>query len=126
MSKFDEAVKEIQEVQEWDNQRRNEREEHRDKIKQINEPFAHYFGLSWPRNEKINEFNAGMLIAFDANYGRIGLVHIEKHQCIGCKRETVCICIDQSEGEYNPCTICLDCIDLLFQANKTFEFEYGS
>jgi superfamily II helicase len=53
-----------------------------------------------------------MIIAnFDGKYGREGEIWVTKEHCDKCKSEQeYTICVDQSEGEYNPGKICIDCI----------------
>lgn len=55
-------------------------------------------------------------IAFDANYGREGLVQVtsQPEECDGCGQPRTCLWVDQSEGEYYPALVCRECIDKLF------------
>lgn len=59
-------------------------------------------------------------LAFDANYGRDGVVCVTDTVCLGCGKADLCVHVDQSEGEYNPASICRDCIAKLFERHRTF------
>lgn len=63
--------------------------------------------------------DAGAFLSFDGNYGRDGMMRATKALCSGCNVEKKCLVTDQSEGEYNPAMICLDCIEWLFSEPHT-------
>lgn len=62
----------------------------------------------------------GKAILFDAHYGRDGTITVVfKAVCGGCKEVRKCLRVDQSEAEYNPGIVCLDCIENLFAATQS-------
>lgn len=50
-----------------------------------------------------------LLAEFDGNYGRKGIIQVGEAICAVCKRERVCVIVDQSEGEYHSGNICGEC-----------------
>lgn len=65
------------------------------------------------RNDEAEGVNA-LEFKFDANYGRIGVIRLQKAHCLICKIETLCLFVDGSADEYVAGTICKACIDSLF------------
>lgn len=57
-------------------------------------------------------------ISFDADFGRDGMFRTANGKCAGCGEQRKCLHVDQSEGEYKPGVICLDCIERLFERHK--------
>jgi hypothetical protein len=58
-------------------------------------------------------------IKWGANYSRIGTAVIEKAVCKGCSRNTDCLVMDSSEGEYGVGALCKNCINMLFEFPET-------
>lgn len=57
-------------------------------------------------------------IAFDGGYGRHGWICVTDTVCAGCHKAAMCLHADQSESEYQPATVCRDCIERLFSPQR--------
>lgn len=56
----------------------------------------------------------GFIGTFDAAYGRSGLIWIDESKCDLCDKETLCLHIDSSEGEYGSGKVCELCTKKIF------------
>ena len=55
------------------------------------------------------------IIYFRANHQRSGTILIDENECKKCYKFKGCLCIDSSEEEYGPGTICKECIEEMFK-----------
>ena len=67
--------------------------------------------------------SVGAFLSFDGKYGRDGVMRATRAACAGCGEEKKCLRVDQSEGEYDPGLICLDCIERLFSETHAKRVE---
>ena len=57
--------------------------------------------------------NIEIIKEFDGGYGRIGIICIKKAICTICDKESSCLSMDGSEGEYKDGCICKECISAI-------------
>lgn len=56
-----------------------------------------------------------LIKTFNGGYGRVGEIKIIHGKCTVCDKETKCLYIDGSEGEYAGGAICQECTETEFK-----------
>ena len=70
-------------------------------------------------SEEDQAFNDTMGIKnFEGGYNRRGMIWVEKEECDVCHQNVLCLCIDQSEDEYEAGHVCQQCTNNLFERAK--------